>query len=95
MNWLRSKNKITGKALAEMVRRVDRAYEILEINKTEPVIIQRDSSSVVFDVRSIRNRSKMYEVDADIQTCTCPDFCFRYIKCKHIIAAEFALGRVA
>ena len=93
MNWLRNKNRITSSVLSDMVRRIERAYEILELNENEPVIIQRDSS-LIFDVRSTKQRDTHYRVDADIKTCTCPDFSFRYLKCKHILAAEFALGRI-
>ncbi|MEO9320416.1 MAG: SWIM zinc finger family protein [Nitrososphaera sp.] len=94
MNWLRNRNKITGKVLAGMVRRIEKAYEILELNATEPVIIQPKQSELVFEVQSTTDRNVRYQVDADTKTCTCPDFNFRYVKCKHILAAEFALGTV-
>jgi hypothetical protein len=92
MNWLRNKRKISGQDLLEMLKRIDRAYKIVETNEREPVIFQADQKERLFKVRSTRDGSKYYQVDADIKTCTCPDFNFRFLKCKHIIAAEFASG---
>ena len=89
MNWLRNKQKITGKDLQEMLKRVERAYGILEVNSQEPVIFE-SSSGELFSVMSCTNKKKFYTVDNDIKTCTCPDFNFRFMKCKHIIATEFA-----
>ena len=93
MNWLRNKGKISGHDLLEMLKRIDRAYRIVELNESEPVILEKNNAGErLFEVRSATNKEKFYHVDADIKTCTCPDFNFRYLKCKHIIAAEFASG---
>lgn len=93
MNWLRNKSKISGQDLLEMLKRVDRAYRIVELNESEPVILEKNRAGErLFEVRSATDREKFYRVDTDIKTCTCPDFNFRYLKCKHIIAAEFASG---
>lgn len=92
MNWLRNKRKISSQDLLEMLKRIDRAYTIVEMNEKEPVILETDQKERLFKVRSAKDSSKFYRVDADIKTCTCPDFNFRFQKCKHIIAAEFASG---
>ena len=92
MNWLRNKRKISGQDLLEMLKRIDRAYGIVEMNEREPVILETDQRDRLFKVRSSKDEDKFYNVDADIKTCTCPDFNFRFLKCKHIIAAEFASG---
>lgn len=92
MNWLRNKRKISSQDLLEMLKRIDRAYTIVEMNEKEPVILETDQKERLFKVRSAKDSSKFYRVDADIKTCTCPDFNFRFLKCKHIIAAEFASG---
>jgi hypothetical protein len=92
MNWLRNRRKISGQDLLEMLKRIDRAYRIVEMNEKEPVILETDQKGRMFEVRSAKDTSKFYRVDADIKTCTCPDFNFRFLKCKHIIAAEFASG---
>lgn len=92
MNWLRNKRKISGQDLLEMLKRIDRAYGIVELNEKEPVILETDQRERLFKVRSSKDAEKFYRVDADIKTCTCPDFNFRFLKCKHIIAAEFASG---
>ena len=92
MNWLRNKSKISGQDLLEMLKRIDRAYRIIELNEREPVIFETDNREHLFDVRSAKDAEKFYKVDADIKTCTCPDFNYRFFKCKHIIAAEFASG---
>ena len=42
----------------------------------------------------MKDEDKFYEVDADIKTCTCPDFNYRLLKCKHIIATKF-VGELA
>jgi len=94
LNWLRNKRKISGQDLLEMLKRIDRAYRIVEINEKEPMILEADQENL-FTVRSTKDGSRFYQVDADIKTCTCPDFNFRFVKCKHIIAAEFASGAAA
>jgi predicted nucleic acid-binding Zn finger protein len=86
---------ITDYELLEIQKRIERAYKITELNKQEPIIIKDNSNNNqnncqhIFQIRSINDEGKFYEVDADIKTCTCPDFNYRLLKCKHIIAAEF------
>jgi hypothetical protein len=93
MNWLRNKRgRISSQDLREMLKRIDRAYRIIEINEKEPMILETDAKERLFEVRSTKESNKFYTVDADIKMCTCPDFNFRFLKCKHIIAAEFAYG---
>jgi hypothetical protein len=92
MNWLRNKRRISSQDLLEMLKRIDRAYRIVELNDKEPMILETDAKERLFQVRSTKDREKFYKVDADIKICSCPDFNFRFLKCKHIIAAEFASG---
>ncbi len=92
MNWLKNKRRISGQDLLEMLKRIDRAYGILELNEKEPMILETNRQERLFEVRSSKDKDKFYSVDADIKVCTCPDFNFRFLKCKHIIAAEFVLG---
>jgi hypothetical protein len=92
MNWLRNKNKITSQDLQEMLKRIDRAYRLVELNEQEPVILETNPKEHLFEVRSAKEKNKFYKVDVDIKTCTCPDLNFRFLKCKHIIATEFASG---
>ena len=92
MNWLKNKRKISGQDLLEMLKRIDRAYHILELNKQEPMILETDPKELQFEIRSTKDKDRFYQVDANIKTCTCPDFNYRLLKCKHIIAAEFASG---
>jgi hypothetical protein len=87
---------ITDYELLEILKRIERAYNIIQLNKQEPIIIKDSSNNnnnnncqQIFQVRSIKDEGKFYEVDTDIKTCTCPDFNYRLLKCKHIIAAEF------
>jgi hypothetical protein len=94
MNWLRNKRRISSQDLLEMLKRIDRAYRIVELNEKEPMILETDAKEWLFEVRSAKDRDKFYKVDADIKVCTCPDFNFRFLKCKHIIAAEFASGGI-
>jgi hypothetical protein len=90
MSWLRNKRRISSQDLLEMLKRIDRAYRIVELNDKEPMIFETDAKERLFKVRSAKDRDKFYKVDADIKMCSCPDFNFRFLKCKHIIAAEFA-----
>ena len=95
MNWLRNKRTISSQDLLEMLKRIDRAYRIVELNEKQPMILKTDAKEQrLFEVRSFNDRDKFYRVDADIKMCTCPDLNFRFLKCKHIIAAEFASGRI-
>ena len=90
MNWLRNRRKISGRDLLEMLKRIERAYKILELNSQAPMILEKNPHERLFEVRSTVSSDKFYTVDAEIKTCTCPDFSYRYVKCKHILAAEFA-----
>jgi hypothetical protein len=90
MNWLKNKRRISRQDLLEMLKRIDRAYGILELNEKEPMILETNRQERLFEVRSSKDKDKFYSVDADIKVCTCPDFNFRFLKCKHILAAEFA-----
>jgi hypothetical protein len=92
MNWLRNKRRISRQDLLEMLKRIDRAYGIVELNEKEPMILETNKEQRLFEVRSSKDTNNFYRVDADIKVCTCPDFNFRFLKCKHIIAAEFACG---
>lgn len=92
MNWLRNRRKISSKDLLGMLKRIDRAYLLAELNEKEPVMLEIDHKERLFKVRGAKDTDKFYSVDADIETCTYPDFNFRVLKCKHIIAAEFASG---
>jgi hypothetical protein len=92
MNWLRNKRRISAQDLLDMLKRIDRAYRIVELNESEPIILETDAKERLFEVRSAKDRDKFYRVDADIKMCSCPDFNFRFLKCKHIIAAEFVSG---
>ncbi len=78
-----------------MLKRIDRAYRIVELNEREPMILETNRNESLFEVRSGNDKDKFYSVDTDIKICTCPDFNFRFLKCKHIIAAEFASGIIS
>lgn len=95
MNWLKNKRGISRQDLLEMLKRIDRAYEIVELNQRELMILEADRKERLFEVRSSKDKGKFYRVDADIKMCTCPDFNFRFLKCKHIIAAEFVSGIIS
>ena len=69
--------------------RIKRAYDILELNSYEPTIIQDSNyNQKLFNVRSGKEKDKFYEVNTELKTCSCPDFEFKALRCKHIIAAE-------
>lgn len=86
-------------------KRVEKAYTIVESKLLEPNILemvedraneaQNDNSqktktkSKTYIIRSRRDKDKVYKVDIENKTCTCADFIFRHVKCKHIIATEF------
>jgi len=69
--------------------RIKRAYNILELNSYEPTIIEdTNHNQKLFQVRSGKEKDKFYEVNTELKTCSCPDFEFKALRCKHIIAAE-------
>ncbi|HEY1248577.1 MAG TPA: SWIM zinc finger family protein [Nitrososphaera sp.] len=90
MNWLKKMYRISNQDLEERLKRIERAYRIVEQNEIEQTIVNIDKNAQMFEVRSCKDMEKFYSVDAEISMCTCPDFAFRFLKCKHIIAAEFA-----
>ena len=87
--------RISRQDLLEMLKRIDSAYGIIELNEKEPMILETNKEQRLFEVRSSKDTGKFYRVDADIKICACPDFNFRFLKCKHIIAAEFASGIIS
>ena len=90
MNWLRNQRRISGRDLLEMLKRIERAYRIAELNSKSLMILEKNTKEKLFEVRSSTRSKKFYSVDIEIMTCTCPDFSFRSVKCKHLLAAEFA-----
>jgi len=48
-----------------------------------------ESSTKIYKVKSSKDKEKNYLVNLEEQSCTCNDFIYRHVKCKHIIAAEF------
>ena len=88
LNWFRYNQKPSSEDLLNILKRIERAYNIVELNKQEQIIFEKDEQQQLFSVLSTKDKSKSYEVDPGIKTCTCPDFNFRLLKCKHIIAVE-------
>ena len=72
-----------------MLRRIEQASKMVQLNIQEPVIVEKDHDHKLFVVRSEKEKNKFYDVDTQMKVCSCPDYNFRYSKCKHILAAEF------
>jgi superfamily II DNA or RNA helicase len=86
------------KGSREQQLRIKRAYNILESNAYEPIIMLEEKqqegtahNKKLFQIRSSKQKDKFYEVNADSKTCSCPDFKFNGSKCKHIIATELGI----
>ena len=47
--------------------------------------------ATVYKVKSSKDKNKFYEVNIEKKSCTCADFTYRRVKCKHIIATEIIL----
>jgi predicted nucleic acid-binding Zn finger protein len=50
--------------------------------------VKKLNANGLYEVQSFRNPSVFYVVDLIAQTCTCPQFKFRGVRCKHIKAVE-------
>ena len=88
-------------------KRVEKAYGIIESSLQGSLIVEQkgvkendESNNSIHDkkrktkiymVKSKKDKDKPYEVDIENKTCTCADFVFRHVKCKHIIATELVL----
>jgi superfamily II DNA or RNA helicase len=75
----------------EEALRIKRAYNILELNSYEPIIVEEEDSNnnqKLFLVMSSKEKDKFYQVNKEMKTCSCPDYKFKTLKCKHIIATE-------
>jgi superfamily II DNA or RNA helicase len=81
-------DEVDGGTGEEEKRRTKQAYNILEVNSHEPVIVDTDQEQKLYQIRSSKDRDKYYEVNAQAKTCTCKDYNFRGLKCKHITATE-------
>jgi superfamily II DNA or RNA helicase len=77
--------------------RIKRAYNILESNAYEPMIVleQKEQQGTtynnnrkLFQIRSSKQKDIFYKVNTESKTCSCPDYKFKGPKCKHIIATE-------
>ena len=78
-----------GQEICEMKKRLQSAYNIIELSLHEPVIVEEiHNQKKFFRIRSSKEKSKFYDVDAENKICSCPDFKFRLTKCKHIFATE-------
>jgi superfamily II DNA or RNA helicase len=53
--------------------------------------IKLRKKATVYRVKSSKNENKFYIVDVEKKSCTCADFIYRRVKCKHIIATEIIL----
>jgi superfamily II DNA or RNA helicase len=87
----------SSKESREEQLRIKRAYNILESNAYEPMIVMEQEqkqqqhaiyNQKLFHLRSSKEKDKFYQVNAEIKTCSCPDFKFNNSRCKHIIASE-------
>jgi superfamily II DNA or RNA helicase len=90
---------MSSKESREEQLRIKRAYNILESNAYEPMIVLEQEqqkkqqqhtiyNQKLFQIRSSKEKDKFYQVNAEIKTCSCPDFKFNNSRCKHIIATE-------
>jgi superfamily II DNA or RNA helicase len=91
----------------QIEKKIQKAYSIIESNlQNESFIVGqvygknstcsddhllRAKGSKIYRVNSSTNKDKFYEVDLEKKSCTCADFIFRHVKCKHIIATEMML----
>lgn len=57
--------------------------ENLKVNYTKEI-----ENGHIFKVKSKKDNEKYYIVDIEKKSCTCPDYVFRKVKCKHILAIE-------
>jgi superfamily II DNA or RNA helicase len=87
----------SSKESREEQLRIKSAYNILESNAYEPMIVMEQEqkqqqhaiyNQKLFHLRSSKEKDKFYQVNAEIKTCSCPDFKFNNSRCKHIIASE-------
>jgi superfamily II DNA or RNA helicase len=60
-------------------------------DKSNPDNDNLNTKSRIYRVKSSKDKDKFYEVDLEKSSCTCADFIFRHVKCKHIIATEIML----
>jgi superfamily II DNA or RNA helicase len=58
---------------------------------TSNIIHDKERKSKIYMVKSKKDKDRPYDVDIENKTCTCADFMFRRVKCKHIIATELVL----
>ncbi|MDQ6724330.1 MAG: DEAD/DEAH box helicase family protein [Thermoproteota archaeon] len=54
-------------------------------------ILNTKRKTKIYIIKSSKDNNKFYQVNVEDKTCTCSDFIFRQVKCKHIIATEFVL----
>jgi superfamily II DNA or RNA helicase len=70
---------------------VDKNNDDSTEDKSNPDNDNLNTKSRIYRVKSSKDKDKFYEVDLEKSSCTCADFIFRHVKCKHIIATEIIL----
>jgi predicted nucleic acid-binding Zn finger protein len=66
----------------------------LELNSYESIIVEEaNDGQKLYQLRSSKEKNKFYQVDTESKTCSCPDFKFKALKCKHILATELIKSR--
>ena len=70
---------------------VEQKKEVKENDESNNSIHDKKRKTKIYMVKSKKDKDKPYEVDIENKTCTCADFVFRHVKCKHIIATELVL----
>lgn len=86
-------DEVEGGTVEEEKRRIKQDYNILEVNSYESVIVETDREQKLCQIRSIKDKNKYYEVNAEVKTSTCQDFNFRGLKCKHITATKITKSK--
>ena len=70
---------------------LDDAYDVDERDRralTETMFVRRDAP----DLYEVRTESGEYVVDVREPACSCPDFQYRDVRCKHIRRVRFETG---
>lgn len=91
----------------QLEKKIQKAYTIIEssiqnksflvepdiksISSQDNNLTTKTNESKIYKVQSSSNKDKFYEVDLEKKSCTCADFVFRRVKCKHIIATEMMI----
>ena len=57
LNWFKYNQKPSNEDLLNILKRIERAYNIVDLNKQEQITFEKDGQQQLFDVKSTKDKA--------------------------------------